>query len=39
MSAPADKIWILIADVPNIGRFSPEVLGVGRTPAPAAQRP
>ncbi len=25
MSAPADKIWNLIADVRNTGRFSPEV--------------
>src|SRR6201991_2725080 len=25
MSAPADKIWNLIADVRNPGRFSPEV--------------
>ena len=26
MSAPADKIWDLIADVRNTGKFSPEVL-------------
>jgi hypothetical protein len=26
MSAPADKIWDLIADVRNTGRFSPEVM-------------
>jgi uncharacterized membrane protein len=26
MSAPADQIWNLIADVRNTGRFSPEVL-------------
>ena len=26
MSAPADKIWNLIADVRNTGRFSPEVM-------------
>ena len=26
MAAPADKIWDLIADVRNTGRFSPEVL-------------
>src|SRR4029453_1055871 len=26
MTAPADKIWNLIADVRNTGRFSPEVL-------------
>ena len=25
MSAPADKVWNLIADVRNTGRFSPEV--------------
>jgi hypothetical protein len=25
MSAPADKVWDLIADVRNTGRFSPEV--------------
>src|ERR1700740_2855907 len=25
MAAPADKIWDLIADVRNTGRFSPEV--------------
>jgi hypothetical protein len=25
MSAPADKIWILITDVRNVGRFSPDV--------------
>ena len=25
MSAPADRIWNLIADVRNTGRFSPEV--------------
>src|SRR6201989_2930625 len=25
MSAPADKIWNLIAHVPNTGRFSPDV--------------
>jgi hypothetical protein len=25
MSAPADKIWNIIADVRNTGRFSPEV--------------
>jgi len=25
MSAPADKIWNLIADVRNTGKFSPEV--------------
>ena len=26
MSAPADRIWGLVADVRNIGRFSPEVM-------------
>ena len=26
MAAPADKIWDLIADVRNTGRFSPEVM-------------
>ena len=26
MAAPADKIWNLIADVRNTGRFSPEVM-------------
>ncbi|MCV7038431.1 cyclase [Mycolicibacterium moriokaense] len=26
MAAPADKIWELIADVRNTGRFSPEVM-------------
>jgi polyketide cyclase/dehydrase/lipid transport protein len=26
MSAPADKIWNLIADVRNTGKFSPEVM-------------
>jgi Polyketide cyclase / dehydrase and lipid transport len=26
MAAPADKIWNLIADVRNTGRFSPEVI-------------
>ena len=26
MQAPADKIWNLIADVRNTGRFSPEVM-------------
>jgi hypothetical protein len=26
MSAPADKVWNLIADVRNTGKFSPEVL-------------
>ena len=25
MSAPADNVWNLIADVRNTGRFSPEV--------------
>jgi polyketide cyclase/dehydrase/lipid transport protein len=25
MSAPADKVWNLIADVRNTGKFSPEV--------------
>ena len=26
MSAPADKVWNLIADVGNTGKFSPEVI-------------
>src|SRR6476469_6463620 len=26
MAAPADKIWDLVADVRNTGRFSPEVI-------------
>lgn len=38
MKAPADKIWHLIADVKNTGRFSPEVIEaewVGAATGPA----
>jgi hypothetical protein len=38
MAAPADKIWELIADVRNTGRFSPEVIEaewLGDTTGPA----
>jgi hypothetical protein len=42
MAAPADKIWDLIADVRNTGKFSPEVmeaewLGGATGPAPGAR--
>ena len=41
MAAPADKIWDLIADVRNTGRFSPEVMEaewLGGASGPAASR-
>ncbi|WP_157554346.1 SRPBCC family protein [Nocardia crassostreae] len=39
MAAPADQIWDLIADVTNVGRFSPETYGaewLGSATGPAA---
>jgi hypothetical protein len=39
IAAPADKIWDLIADVRNTGRFSPEVMegGWAARPAPPSE--